>query len=345
MGDKIRILLVDDSRLMRKAVRDIFRSRTDMEVVGEADNGEEALRLIPLLHPDVIVLDVNMPVMDGITTLKHMMIQNPIPTVMLSAQTTDGAAITFDSLKYGAVDFLAKPATLGGDLAAQTAEIVEKIAMAATVKLEAVQYIRPPAKGAAATRPEVPPINRIVAIGGGEGGYSALLKFIPRLRPEVPAAYIIVLHAAAEHLDDFVAYLDLCSPLPVKRAREGAKLAGGVCLVCSGAEYVTIREQNGDYLLHVSDAPFATRRGSIDMLMLSLAEVAGQKTLGVVVSGSGDDGAEGLCEITVNGGIAIVQKPQSCLCREMADNALKRCKAKIVVADTKIAAAINLCCS
>jgi two-component system chemotaxis response regulator CheB len=273
------------------------------------------------------------------------MIQTPIPTVMLSAQTRDGAAVTFDSLKYGAVDFLTKPSGLGGDMAAQTAVIAEKIALAAGVKLEAVQYIRPASTDSAATRPGALPLARIVAIGGGEGGYSALLKFIPRLRPDVAAAYVVVLYGAADHLDDFVGYLSHCSALPVKRAREGTRLESGVCYVCSGAEYVTVREQNGDHLLHVSAAPFATRRGSIDMLMLSLAEVVGRKAVGVVVSGLGDDGAEGLCEITANGGIAIVQKPQSCLCREMADNALTRCKAKIVVVDSKIASAINLCCA
>ncbi len=345
MSNKTKILIVDDSKLMRKAVRAIFANHSDMEVVGEAGNGNEALQLIPQLTPDVIVLDVNMPVMDGITTLKHMMIQNPTPTVMLSTLTRDGATVTFDSLKYGAVDFLTKPSSLDGNLEEQTAAIADKIAIAAGVELEAMQYIRPGSQDSSASSPLNLEIKKIVAIGAAEGGYSALLKFIPRLQPEVAAAYIVVLYAAAEHLDAFVRYLDHCSALSVKRASEGAPLESGVCYISSGAEYVTIRELNGDFLLHVSPAPFSTRRGSIDMLMLSTAELAGKKAVGVVVSGTGDDGSEGLCEITANGGTAIVQKPQSCLCREMAENALKRCQAKIVVADTKIAAAINLCCA
>jgi two-component system chemotaxis response regulator CheB len=345
MADKTKILIVDDSKLMRKAVRDIFTSRSDMEVVGEAVNGNEALELIPQLSPDVIVLDVNMPVMDGITTLKHMMIQNPTPTIMLSTLTTEGATVTFDSLKYGAVDFLTKPSSLDGDLDEQTAEIADKIAVAAGVELEAMQYIRPVSKDPAAAAPQDLEIKKIVAIGGAEGGYSALLKLIPQLQPDVPAAYMVALYAAAEHIDAFVNYLDQCSALSIRRAREGAPLESGVCYISSGAEYVTIREQNGDFLLHVSPAPFSARRGSIDMLMLSTAELAGKKAVGIIVSGLGDDGAEGLCEISAHGGTAIVQKPQSCLCREMAENALKRCKAKIIVADTKMAAAINLCCA
>ncbi|MEN8135500.1 MAG: chemotaxis protein CheB [Thermodesulfobacteriota bacterium] len=343
MAEKTKILIVDDSKLMRKAVKDIFAANDGMEVVGEAVNGSEALQLIPRLTPDVIVLDVNMPVMDGITTLKHMMIQNPVPTVMLSTLTKDGAAVTFDSLKYGAVDFLTKPSSLNGDLQEQMAAIADKIAVAAGVKLEAMQYIRSAPKDSPVPSPQNLEVKKIVTIGGAEGGYSALLKLIPQLQPDVPAAYIVVLYAAAEHIDAFVHYLDHCSALAVKRATEAAPLESGVCYISSGEEYVTIRELNGDFLLHVSPAPFSTRRGSIDMLMLSTAELAGKKAVGVVVSGMGDDGAEGLCEITANGGAAIVQKPQSCLCREMAENALKRCKAKIIVADTKIASAINLC--
>ncbi|MCK4840117.1 MAG: response regulator [Desulfobulbaceae bacterium] len=345
MGDKTKILIVDDSKLMRKAVRAIFASRSDMEVVGEAVNGNEALQLIPQLSPDVIVLDVNMPVMDGITTLKHMMIQTPTPTVMLSTLTKDGAAITFDSLKYGAVDFLTKPSSLDGDLQEQTAEIADKIAIAAGVELEAMQYIRPGSKDSSVAGQQNLEIKNIVAIGAAEGGYSALLKLIPQLQPDVPAAFIVVLYSAGEHIDDFVRYLDHCSALAVKRATEEAPLESGVCYISSGEEYVTIREQNGNFLLHVSPAPFSTRRGSIDMLMLSTAEMAGKKAVGIVVSGRGADGAEGLCEITANGGTTIVQKPQSCLCREMAENALKRCEANIIVADTKIASAINLCCA
>ena len=345
MGDKTKILIVDDSKLMRKAVRDIFAANDTMEVIGEAVNGKEALELIPQLRPDVIVMDVNMPVMDGITTLKHMMIQNPTPTVMLSTLTKDGATVTFDSLKYGAVDFMTKPSSLNGNLQQQTAEIAAKIAIAAGVELEAMRFIRPASKETSAPSPHNLEIKKIVTIGGAEGSYSALLKFIPQLQPEMSAAYLIVLYTPTEHIDDFIQYLDHCSALTVKRAIEGEPIKSGICYVSSGEEYVTIREQDGNFLLHVSPAPFSTRRGSIDMLMLSTSELAGNKAVGIVVSGIGEDGSEGLCEITANGGTAIVQKPQSCLCREMPENAHKRCPARIMVADTKIAAAINLCCS
>lgn len=346
MATKTRILIVDDSGLMRKAVKDIFAARHDMEVVGEAVNGSEALKLIPRLNPDVIVLDVNMPEMDGITTLKHMMIQFPTPTVMLSTLTRDGATVTFDSLKYGAVDFLTKPSSLDGDINGQAAEIVARVATAAGVELESMRFIRTGArKSSAAPERAAEKIKKIVAIGGAEGGYSALLKFIPGIKPDLPAAHIALLYAPSEHIDAFVRYLDQCSQLPVRRATEGAPLENGVCYLGSGDEYVTIREQDNAYRLHVSPAPFSTRRGSIDMLMLSTAELAGGKSVGVMLSGTGNDGAEGLGEIIVHGGSAIIQKPQTCLYREMPENALARCRTGSVIGDAKLASAINLCCA
>jgi two-component system chemotaxis response regulator CheB len=346
MAPKTKILIVDDSGVMRKAVKKIFAGNSDMEVVGEAVNGNEALRLIPILNPDVIVLDVNMPEMDGITTLKHMMIQHPTPTIMLSALTTDGATVTFDSLKYGAVDFLAKPSSLGDDPQGQAAKIIAKVASAAGMKLEAMQFIRTSArKSSPAPSRTSAEIKKIVTIGAAEGGYSALLKFIPGIEPDLPAAHIALLYAASEHIDAFIRYLNQCSLLPVKRATEGVPLENGVCYIGSGEEYVTIREQNDGFLLHVSPAPFSTRRGSIDMLMLSTAELAGRKGVGVVLSGTGDDGSEGLGEIIANGGSAIIQKPQSCLYREMPENALAKCRARFVVGDAKLASAINLYCA
>lgn len=345
MNQPINIMVVDDSPLIRNALRNILAKFQDLLVVAEAANGVDALDLLPVAQPDVIIMDVNMPEMDGITTLKHMMIKCPVPTVMLSTLTKDGSAITFDSLRYGAVDFLTKPSSLDDKLEEQTAEIAAKITLAARVETGAMQYIRPASKKTAENGQQNLEIKKIVTIGAAEGGYPALLKLIPGLQADLPAAYIVVLYAATEHIDAFVRYLDDCSNLSVNRAYEGAPLKSGACYISSGEEYVTVREKNGDFLLHVSPAPFSARRGSIDMLMLSSAELAGEKTVGVVLSGEGDDGSEGLCEITANGGTAIVQKPQSCLYRNMADKALERCPAKIVVSDTKIAAAINLCSS
>jgi two-component system chemotaxis response regulator CheB len=337
-------MLVDDSPLIRSALRDILAGFQDILVVAEAANGREALDRLAVSQPDVILLDVNMPVMDGLTTLKHMMIQQPTPTVMLSTLTTRGAAVTFDAFRFGAVDFQTKPTSLNDrDLKEQAREIARKIRSAAGVRLSSLQYIRvadhPAAKNVeAANQPE-----KIVAIGAGEGGYGALLKLIPRLDPSSRCAYVVVLHEEAAYVDSFVAYLDRCSGIEVKRARDDEPLAAGVCYFCSGREYVTIREKNGRMLLHASPAPFTTRRGSINMLMFSMVELIGDRSVGVVLTGAGDDGAEGLHEIVAHGGAAIVENPEHCLYREMPEQALNRCPGSFVMPDSKIAAALNLC--
>ena len=132
---KQKVLVVDDSALIRGAIRRIFEESIKLEVIGEASNGAEALDLIPRLNPDVVTLDVNMPVMDGLTTLKHMMIKTPKPAVMISTLTREGASVTFDALKYGAVDFIPKPSQVNGKgLEAQHEKIIRKVSMASRVE-------------------------------------------------------------------------------------------------------------------------------------------------------------------------------------------------------------------
>jgi two-component system chemotaxis response regulator CheB len=344
MKQTVNILLVDDSRLIRNALREIFADYQDIRVVGEASNGVEALEMIGKLAPDVVVLDVNMPVMDGLTTLKHMMIQRSTPTVMLSTLTTEGAAVTFDAFKFGAVDFLAKPTSLNDrDIQEQAREIVRKIRIAAGVHMDSVQYIRGADHRAALKQPVGGRPEKFIAIGAGEGGYSALLKLVPQLSPTNRAAYIVVLHEEPAYVNSFVNYLDHCSQVLVRRAEDNLPLVAGTCYFCSGREYVTIREVGGDILLHTGSAPFNSRRGSINMLMFSLVELLGDRAVGVVLTGAGDDGAEGLHEIIAHGGIGIIENQAHCLYKEMPEKALARSPGTMVMADNKIATALNLC--
>ena len=183
--EPLRILVVDDSRMIRRAICDIIGSDKNKKVVGEAANGKEALDLLDELHPDVITLDINMPVMDGLTTLKHIMIRRPTPTVMISALTQEGASETFDSLKYGAIDFLPKPSKVrGGDLKSQQAEILRKIDLAASVQIKSVRYLRRPAMDEKQVVADKGEYRCMVAFGASEGGYGALLNVIPRLQPD-----------------------------------------------------------------------------------------------------------------------------------------------------------------
>ena len=339
MKDNIRLLIVDDSKVMRDAIAEMFSYGSNIQVVGEAANGEEALKAIALYQPDVITLDVAMPVMDGITALKHIMIKKPTPTVMLSSLTLEGARVAFDALRYGAVDFIAKPSALQDtDLSEQEADIRSKIEYAAEVEVEAIKYIRSSHHNLVQDysfvdgKPE-----KVVTIGTAEGGYGALLKIIPHISSDMPYSYLVTMYAIREHVDAFASYLNNISNIHVKRAAHDEVLRPGVVYLNSGLDYTTVHEQGDDYTLHVSPAPFASRKGAIDMLMFSAADLLKEKCIGVVLSGSGIDGAEGLEEVVRMGGIAITQDQSTSLCKNMPTSAHDRANESLYVADKDIA--------
>lgn len=336
-----RLFIIDDSRMMRKIIADIFTEDEFIEVIGEATNGEEALQILPQVNADVVTLDVQMPVMDGLTTLKHMMIQAPIPTVMLSSYTQEGSAVTFDALKYGAVDFVSKPSNVDDlDLGEQAKEVARKVHLAAEVEIEAVRYIRTVRKK---NEKQVAGVEckTLVAIGTAEGGYGTLLKIIPHLSPELPVAYLVVLYASRRHVDAFVSYLDDHCTIQIKRAANNAPIEGGVCYLASGEEYLTVHEENGRTVIHLCPAPFTSHKGSINMLMFSVAELMQNRSMAVILSGLGNDGEEGTEEIIRVGGTALIQDPKGCLYREMPKAALKRCGSARIIDDTKIASVIQ----
>jgi two-component system chemotaxis response regulator CheB len=336
-----KVLVVDDSTLIRQAIVAIINASDELQVVGEAANGYEALDLMVKLKPDVVSLDIIMPLMSGLTTLKHIMICYPTPVVILSSLTQDGAAITFDALRYGAVDFIAKPSNLNGNsLQAQAQGIIQKIITAAKIKTNAIQYLRVKPKQNNAHLAQNA-CQKIVVLGVAEGGYGCLLKIIPRLKPHSDATYLVVFYETAAHVNGFIDYLNDYSQVTVSRLQHDTPLKTGQCYVSSGEEYVTVHGTRGHYIAHVSHAPFSSRRGSIDMLMFSVAESVGKQSLGVILTGAGTDGAEGLEEIVRVGGGAIVQAPISCPYKGMVLSALNACEAETVVADMEIAAEIN----
>ena len=324
MSARSRLLIVDDSRFMRQAIRKLFAADETIEIVGEAANGAEALEAAERLDPHVVTLDINMPVMDGLTALKHLMIRSPRPTVMLSTLTKEGAGITFDALRYGALDFVTKPSNLPDeDLEGQRRAICHKVRLAAAVKVSALQYIRAAKRDKEISR--LPP-RRVVLFGAAEGGYSALLRILPQLRADQDSttAYLITLYAEPEHVQAFAHYLDRYSAVRVEYAQDGQRVESGICYISSGDEYVTFVPGEGDSLqLHVTPAPFPWRRGSINRLLFSAAEILGTRSVAVLLTGSGDDGAEGLMEVSYSGGITLVQDPRTCFDKEMVEHALQ----------------------
>ncbi len=338
----LKVLVVDDSRLIRKVLREIIEADGHLQVCGEAENGKKALELIAAERPDVITLDINMPVMDGLTTLKHIMINHPIPTVMISALTQEGAKETFDSLKYGAIDFLPKPSQVkGADLKSQREEIVRKIKLVSEVQIESVRYLRRPAKDKDAESGEQMPCHSLVIIGVAEGGYGTLLNVIPRLNPSMPAAYIAVMHQAPLHIDGFVKYLDQCSQLFVRRASDGLVLEGGHCYLSADTEFFSVSRQADHLYLKLNGLPDGAQQEAINLLMRSAADTMHENTAGVILTGTGKDGIEGLGDIIENRGAAFVQDPRSCLFKETPKKAEAKYNLTHLISDKQMAGAIN----
>jgi two-component system chemotaxis response regulator CheB len=272
------------------------------------------------------------------------MIRNPVSVVMLSSFTTVGSFVTFNALRYGAVDFISKPAATDvNELYQKLEEIRHKVKFAANVEVESIKYIRNYGNRSTenhfddATRCE-----KIVVMGAGEGAYGALLKIIPQLRAEQAAAYIVTMYAAPEHVDAFVKYLNECSTVDVQRASHDQIVKPGVCYLCAGEEYTTLHQLEDDsYSLQINPAPFKSRRGTVDMLLFSTADIMAEDCVGIILSGAGSDGTEGLEEVARMGGHAIVQDPKTCLSAEMPTNAKRIVASAQVVADVNIVSRVQ----
>ena len=215
----IRLLIVDDSRLIRAAVRRLFEADGQVQVVGEAANGREALDLLPPLKPDVITLDINMPEMDGLSTLKHIMIKHPTPTVMFSALTREGATETFDALRFGAIDFMPKPSqSKGDDIAEQERLILQKVKIAAGVEIGAVRMLRTVAPENTGRPLPTRSTPRALSFSAHrKAAMAPFLKLFHSCHPICRLAYMVILYATPAHVDAFADYLNANSAIAVQR--------------------------------------------------------------------------------------------------------------------------------
>jgi len=336
----IRVLVVDDSKIITKGITDILSQDELIQVIGEAKDGKEAVEKVAHLKPDVVTMDVNMPGMDGLTALKHIMIMQPTPVVMLSAYTQEGAAATFDSLRFGAIDFIAKPSTRQDlSMEAQKKNIIETVKRAANVKISSVQHIRLKQKGKNTnTNGKTRNAASVIAMGTALGGYSVLLRILPRFPEDLKAAVLIVQYMPAEVIGTFCEYLNSYSPIPVIPARDGETMNSGVCYLCDDRRYMTIVRDGATSRIRLNDRPFDfEHRNSFNMLLISLAEAFGERAIGVVLTGEGADGLEGAQELKRVGGTSIAQQTDTCLSPEMAGQVIQKGLADRIVPDYLLA--------
>lgn len=325
-------MIVDDSSFMRKSLAHILKSDASIEVVGCADDGAGAIKAVKRLHPDVVLLDIEMPVMDGLTALAHIMAECPTPVVMLSALDKKQADIAIKSLEYGAVDFIPKPSgVISYDIDNVKVEIIAKVKIAFGVGARKIIHGLPEAILQQRNIGQVGQ-KRIVVIGASTGGPPALAKVLAGLPRDLSAAVLVVQHMTPDFIPSFVNRLQWGTSLDISIANNNEVLRPGKVLIAPGGCHTMVNQNGDSKRIHLSQR--ALPHGvlpSIDGAMQSAAEVYGKATLGVVLTGIGDDGAKGLRAIKNAGGGTIVEDQSTCVVYGMPKAAIDlKCVDEIV---------------
>jgi two-component system chemotaxis response regulator CheB len=348
MSERIRVLVVDDSALMRKLIPAILERDSSIEVVGTAMDGAFALKKIEELHPDVITLDLEMPRMDGMETLRLIMRRAPLPVIVFSTHSKEGAYATFKALALGAIDFVAKPKNAAaGHLDAIAVQLIEKIKVAkrvsgSTIRQSVPVETKPVAKKV--VRATLPP-NRIVAIGISTGGPNALQYVLSQIPAEFAGSTLIVQHMPEGFTEMFAKRLDECCALDVHEARSGDLLVAGRVLICPGNRHMMVRRMpRGDMVVLSDGPPMNGHRPSADVLFHSVAQEFGLTSIGVIMTGMGDDGAECLGAIKAAGGMTVAQSEDTCVVSGMPRAAIAKGYAnKIVSLDALSSFLVSQC--
>ncbi len=328
----IRVLVVDDSAVVRKLFSEGLSREKDIEVVGTAPDPYVAREKIVTLKPDVITLDVEMPRMDGLTFLRKLMAHYPLPVIIVSSLTQAGGEIAMEALEAGAVEVMCKP---GGSYSVgdMTLQLADKIRAAARVNVKA--------RGASmASRPQAAPVrklslskstNKVIAIGASTGGTEAILEVL-RVFPPSIAGIVIVQHMPAKFTTSFAQRLDSICQIQVKEAEDGDSIVPGTALLAPGNLHMVMRRSGARYYVNIKNGPLVWhQRPAVDVLFNSVAAYGGANAIGVLLTGMGKDGAEGLLKMKEAGAHTIAQDEKSCIVFGMPKEAIALGAAEKVV--------------
>ena len=348
----IKLLIVDDSALVRKLLTEMLSKDRDIQVVGTAADPYVAREKIKALNPDVITLDVEMPRMDGVTFLENLMRLRPMPVVMVSSLTQQGADVTLRALELGAIDFVAKPKIdVAGCLASYADELIGKIKVAAGARVNArtsaprtANLHVDPRRSADAVLPVAAPrrvlrtTDRIVAIGASTGGTEAIREVLEGLPPDAPAI-VISQHIPAAFSKPFADRMNRCSQMAVCEAQDGQYVLPGHVYIAPGDRHLMVVRDGARYVCRLSDGPHVNRhRPSVDVMFRSVAQNVGPNALGIILTGMGDDGARGLKEMGEAGAMTIAQDEASSVVWGMPGAAVKLGAAQSVLPLHRISA-------
>jgi len=327
-NSKLRILVVDDSAFNRRSIAEILSSDPEVEVVGKAGDGDEALRLVTLLKPDAVTLDLEMPRMDGFTFLRILMSVNPIPVIIVSSYSQKENV--FKALDLGALDFIAKPDRFAdSELNRIRAELLQKVRVAKNMRPGALAARRTPdavpVRPATATRSGTTAPRNYIAIASSTGGPTALMEAFSKI-PERPRSAILI----AQHMPDkftrtFAERLDRRSPMHISEAQDGDMVVGGRGFVCPGRRCMEVeRLRSGECRVKVMVPDQSDRYApSADRLFFSVAKAAGAKAIGVILTGMGDDGVQGARAIIQAGGTVVAESASTAVVYGMPGAAVR----------------------
>ncbi len=323
---KIKVLVIDDSALIRSLLTEIINSQSDMEVIGAAPDPLIARDMIKQLNPDVLTLDVEMPKMDGLDFLEKLMRLRPMPVVMVSTLTEKGSEITIRALELGAIDFVTKPKmSISDGMHEYTDLIADKIRTAAQAKVASLQ--RQSATGNGVTSPALlrnPLISseKLLIIGASTGGTEAIKSFLLQMPSDCPGI-LITQHMPAGFTKSFANRLDSLCQISVKEAEGGERILPGHAYIAPGDKHLLLARSGANYVTQLSDAPPVSRhKPSVDVLFESAATYAGKNVIGVILTGMGKDGAEGMAQMKQAGAYNFAQNEESCVVYGMPKEAV-----------------------
>jgi two-component system chemotaxis response regulator CheB len=336
---KIRVLIVDDSAFMRKVLETILVTDENVQVIGHAKDGREAVRLSESLKPDVITMDINMPVMDGLQATAEIMTTNPRPIVVVSSESRQGAASTLRALELGAIEFVAKPSSgIDLDMHSVREDLLRKVRLAAKVRVvrsaSRIASAITNADGKLHSQPPPAPASRsaaaptsdqrfpVVVLAASTGGPATVMRLAPGFTRDFPAAVILVQHMPAAFTTQYATQLAEFTGVRVKEAENNETLTPGTFYICPGGQHLRVTN-SGRIQLDSSSGRVNGYLPNIDITMESVASFAGPLSIGVVLTGMGNDGAAGANAIKSAGGMVLAQDEATSVIFGMPSEAIK----------------------
>jgi two-component system chemotaxis response regulator CheB len=339
LDTKIKVLVVDDSAIVRKILTEQLNQHRGIEVVGTAPDPYVARDKIMALDPDVLTLDVEMPRMDGITFLGKLMKSHPMPVIVLSSLTPKGGKTAMEALSAGAIEVMCKPGA-AYSVGKTCDELVEKIRAASRAKMD--KYVSTQTQDVVPTERlnMVETTNKIIAIGASTGGVQALSSVLPFLPADAPGT-LVVQHMPAQFTTSFAQRLNDMCQMSVKEAEDGDRVLPGKILLAPGGYHMLLNRSGANYYVSVKEGPqVCHQRPSVEVMFKSVAKYAGANAVGAILTGMGNDGAAGLLEMREAGAHTIAQDEESSVVFGMPMEAIKIEAAERVVSLSRIAAAL-----